>query len=54
MNIAVFVPEWPGQTHTWVWREAKALRDQGLGVFFVSTRRPPARDAANATISGPR
>lgn len=39
-RIGYLVPEFPGQTHTFFWREAKALQAKGIEVDFVSTRRP--------------
>jgi glycosyltransferase involved in cell wall biosynthesis len=38
------IPEWPGQTHLWIWREICHLRDFGATVRLFSTRRPPDRD----------
>ena len=42
MKIAYLIPEWPGQTHIFFWREMKALREMGVDVEVISTRRPPA------------
>lgn len=39
-RIGYLVPEFPGQTHTFFWREVKALEAKGIEVDFVSTRRP--------------
>lgn len=39
-RIGYLVPEFPGQTHTWIWRECQALEGIGIGVDLVSTRRP--------------
>jgi glycosyltransferase involved in cell wall biosynthesis len=39
-RIGYLVPEFPGQTHTFFWREVKALETKGIEVDFVSTRRP--------------
>jgi colanic acid/amylovoran biosynthesis glycosyltransferase len=41
-NIGYLVPEFPGQTHNFFWREIAALRELGMEVTLVSTRRPPA------------
>ncbi|PTW44011.1 glycosyltransferase involved in cell wall biosynthesis [Rhodovulum kholense] len=38
--IAYLVPEFPGQTHAFFWREIQALEEAGLRVQTVSTRRP--------------
>jgi glycosyltransferase involved in cell wall biosynthesis len=46
MPIAYLIPEFPGQTHIWMWRERTHLIEQGLDVRLVSTRRPPDRDRA--------
>src|SRR5215831_4370938 len=41
MRIAYLVPEFPGQTHAFFWRERIALRKIGIDTCLVSTRRPP-------------
>lgn len=41
MRIGYLVPEWPGQTHAFFWREVTALRQLGHSVHTFSTRRPP-------------
>lgn len=41
MRIGYLVPEWPGQTHAFFWRELCALRALGNSVYLFSTRRPP-------------
>lgn len=38
--IAYLVPEFPGQTHAFFWREIQALEEAGLRVRTLSTRRP--------------
>ncbi len=40
-SIAYFVPEFPGQTHIFFWRERQALRRLGIEPKWVSTRKPP-------------
>jgi glycosyltransferase involved in cell wall biosynthesis len=45
-RIAYLVPEFPGQTHTWIWRELVWMRRWGARVRMVSTRLPPDRDRA--------
>ena len=55
--IGYLVPEFPGQTHAFFWREVTALRKLGCHVEMFSTRRPPpeachhafAPEAAGAT-----
>jgi hypothetical protein len=41
MQIAYLIPEFPGQTHIFFWRERQALQRLGIGTHVVSTRRPP-------------
>ena len=41
MRIAYLIPQFPGQTHIFFWREIQALRKMGLIVDVVSTRKPP-------------
>ena len=45
-RIAYLVPEFPGQTHTWIWRELVWMRRWGAKVRMVSTRPPLDRDRA--------
>lgn len=45
-GLGILVPEFPGQTHGFFWREAKLLESRGIRVEFVSTRLPPDRVAA--------
>ena len=40
MKIAYLVPEFPGQTHIFFWRERAALEKIGVGTAIVSTRHP--------------
>lgn len=46
MRVAYLIPEFPGQTHIWMWRERTHLIESGLDVPLVSTRPPPERDRA--------
>lgn len=41
MKIGYLIPEFPGQTDIFFWREYKALQELGVDVDIVSTRRPP-------------
>ncbi|MFN7292250.1 MAG: exopolysaccharide biosynthesis GT4 family glycosyltransferase EpsE [Pirellula sp.] len=41
-KLAMFIPEWPGQTHIFFWREMNALREIGIEPNVISTRRPSA------------
>ncbi|MGO9919128.1 MAG: glycosyltransferase [Isosphaeraceae bacterium] len=40
MRIVYLIPEFPAQTHAFFWREIRALRDHGVELRLVSTRRP--------------
>jgi colanic acid/amylovoran biosynthesis glycosyltransferase len=40
MKIGYLISEWPGQSHVWAWREIAHLRELGLEVSILSTRRP--------------
>lgn len=42
MHIGYVIPEFPGQTHSFFWREIEALEAMGLTVSLISTRRPPS------------
>jgi colanic acid/amylovoran biosynthesis glycosyltransferase len=39
-RIGYFVPEFPGQTHNFFWRELEALRHLGIEADLISTRLP--------------
>jgi glycosyltransferase involved in cell wall biosynthesis len=41
MRLGVLIPEFPGQTHIFFWREIAALRELGVEPEIISTRRPP-------------
>jgi glycosyltransferase involved in cell wall biosynthesis len=56
MRIVYLIPEFPAQTHTFFWREIRALRDRGVEIHLTSTRQPTvacehswAPDAARET-----
>ena len=40
------MPEFPGHTHSWLWREILGLRETGLEVKLASTRVPSPQDYA--------
>jgi glycosyltransferase involved in cell wall biosynthesis len=42
------VPEFPGQTHIWIWRDMHFLEQFGAGLFVISTRRPPPQLVTHA------
>jgi glycosyltransferase involved in cell wall biosynthesis len=39
-SLGYLVPEFPGQTHVFFWREVQALRQAGITVHLLSSRRP--------------
>jgi colanic acid/amylovoran biosynthesis glycosyltransferase len=45
-RVGYLVPEFPGQTHVWIWREIDQLRRWGMSLRIFATRRPPVRDRA--------
>jgi glycosyltransferase involved in cell wall biosynthesis len=47
-RIGYFVPEFPAQTHIFFWREVSALRELGIDVVLISTRKPAERTIAHA------
>ncbi|BDA66172.1 hypothetical protein CAL7716_003380 [Calothrix sp. PCC 7716] len=40
MRIAYLIPEFPGQTHIWMWREITHLRAWGTEIDIFSTKHP--------------
>jgi glycosyltransferase involved in cell wall biosynthesis len=45
-RIGYMIPEFPGQTHIWMWREIEWMKRWGVPLQIYSTRRPPERDRA--------
>ena len=43
VRIGYLVPEFPGQTHIFFWREISALETMGAEIDLVSTQRPPSQ-----------
>ncbi|HRO15627.1 MAG TPA: colanic acid biosynthesis glycosyltransferase WcaL, partial [Paracoccus sp. (in: a-proteobacteria)] len=41
MRIGFLIPEFPGQTHIFLWRERQALAELGIEADLISTRPPP-------------
>ncbi len=41
MRIAYLTPEFPGQTHAFIWREHQFLQEDGVDIDIVSTKLPP-------------
>jgi glycosyltransferase involved in cell wall biosynthesis len=46
MKIAYLIPEFPGQTHIWMWREIVHLRKWGVAIQLISTRPPSPNERA--------
>ena len=46
MLLGYIIPEFPGQTHIWMWREIVHMRESGSEITIFSTRPPPERDRA--------
>ena len=44
--IGYLLPEFPGQTHIWMWREISHLREWGVDLRLFATRRPDPDTAA--------
>lgn len=42
LRIGYLVPQFPGQTHIFFWREVKVLEEMGHEVHLLSTRMPPS------------
>ena len=42
MRIGYLIPEFPGQTHAFFWREIKELERLEVEVQLISTQLPPA------------
>ncbi|MDA7423492.1 exopolysaccharide biosynthesis GT4 family glycosyltransferase EpsE [Thalassococcus lentus] len=55
MRIGYLVPQFPGQTHIFFWREILALEAMGHDVHVLSTRKPPqgliAHDWSNEAMA---
>lgn len=48
LRIGFFIPEFPGQTHIFLWRERQALAELGVEADLVSTRPPPRAVASHS------
>ncbi|WP_347267100.1 exopolysaccharide biosynthesis GT4 family glycosyltransferase EpsE [Paracoccus sp. (in: a-proteobacteria)] len=48
LTIGFFIPEFPGQTHIFLWRERQALAELGIRAELVSTRPPPRAVASHS------
>jgi glycosyltransferase involved in cell wall biosynthesis len=51
MLVGYLIPEFPGQTHVWMWREIVHMRESGVSITIFSTRRPPERDWARHSFA---
>ncbi|MGD2183562.1 glycosyltransferase family 4 protein [Lusitaniella coriacea] len=40
-RIGYLIPEFPGQTHIWMWREICHMREWGTQIVIFSTKHPP-------------
>lgn len=47
-RIGFLIPEFPGQTHIFLWREHQALSELGIEANFVSTSHPPRAIASHS------
>jgi glycosyltransferase involved in cell wall biosynthesis len=47
-SLGYMVPQFPGQTHAFFWREVRALEAMGVEVHLFSTRPPPPGIVAHA------
>lgn len=47
-RIGYLIPEFPGQTHIFYWRERQILTEIGIETGLVSTRRPPKAIASHS------
>ena len=52
-KIGYFIPEFPGQTHIFFWREWQVLTELNIDAEWLSTRRPPKNIASHtwATVA---
>ncbi|WP_333684732.1 exopolysaccharide biosynthesis GT4 family glycosyltransferase EpsE [Pontibaca methylaminivorans] len=48
LRIGFFIPEFPGQTHIFLWRERQALAELGIETDLISTRLPPRAVTSHA------
>ena len=50
MTVGYFIPAFPGQTHTFFWRDVCAAERLGLSIDIVSTRRPGSAEACHSWV----
>lgn len=46
MRIGYVIPEFPSQTHVWIWREILHVREWRMPMMIFSTQKPAASDRA--------
>jgi len=46
MRIGYVIPEFPSQTHVWIWREILHVREWGMPLTIFSTSKPNEKDRA--------
>lgn len=46
MRIGYLIPEFPSQTHVWIWREILHVREWGMDLKIFSTSKPGEKDRA--------
>ena len=51
-TLGYLVPQFPGQTHIFFWREIAELEKRGVTVDLMSTRHPPAGLVAHDWSAG--
>ncbi len=51
-KIGYLIPEFPGQTHIFFWREIVALREMGASVRLISTKRGNAEKVKHDFVAG--
>ena len=50
-TLGYLIPEFPGQTHIFIWREIQQMERLGRRIRLFSTRRPPAQDRARHSFA---
>ncbi len=46
MRVGYVIPEFPSQTHVWIWREILHVREWGMRLSIFSTSKPGEKDRA--------
>ena len=52
MRIGYVIPEFPSQTHVWIWREILHTREWGMDLRIFSTSKPGEKDRARHSFAG--